>query len=251
MSIEIDLENGLITDNGLSTPLYSTDGFEILNQLWLKVGWNQKYSYRYSWLGRPIIQLPEDLLRMQEVIYSIKPDLIIETGIAWGGSLVFYASLCHALGRGRVVGVDIMIKPENKTAILTHPLAPYITLFEGSSTDASIISAIKQSIKATDTVMVILDSNHSYSHVAAELNAYSSLITPGSYIVVTDGYMEDLGNTPPGLPGWRSDNPARAARDFVAGNPAFIFAPPEPLFNESNVTSPPTYWKDAWIKRLS
>src|SRR6266850_5174167 len=115
-------------------PLYSDEAFEVISDQWLKVGWNQKYPYTFSWLGRPIIQAPEDIVRTQEVIYRVKPDVLIETGVAHGGSLILYASLFKAIGKGRVVGVDIEIRPHNRRAIESHPLASYITLVEGDST---------------------------------------------------------------------------------------------------------------------
>ena len=105
----------------------------------MRVGWNQKYQYTFSWMGRPVIQLPEDMMRMQEVIYRLQPDLIVETGVAHGGSLIFYASLCKAIGKGRVVGIDIEIRPHNRMAIESHPLAGLITLIEGSSIAPEVV----------------------------------------------------------------------------------------------------------------
>src|SRR5512143_283027 len=113
--------------------LYSKDAFDLLSQLWLKVGWNEKYSYTFSWLGRPIIQLPEDMIRMQEVIYKIKPDVMVETGVAHGGSLVYYAGLCKILGKGRVIGIDIDIHAPSRKALEEHELSSYITLIQGDS----------------------------------------------------------------------------------------------------------------------
>src|SRR5262249_34591470 len=138
---------------------------------WLAVGWTQRYSYSFTWLGRPLIQLPEDVIRIQEVIHRVKPDVIVETGVAHGGSLIFYASLCKATERGRIVGVDIEIRPHNRAAIEAHPLAKYITLIEGSSTDPGIVERVKSHIKPGETVLVILDSNHSRKHVLDELEA--------------------------------------------------------------------------------
>ena len=108
--------------------LYSPTGFAALSRLWLTVGWSLKYSYQFSWLGRPIIQLPEDLIRIQELIYQVKPDVIVETGVAHGGGQVFFASLCKLLGRGRVIGVDVEIRPHNRAALEAHALSPLITL---------------------------------------------------------------------------------------------------------------------------
>src|SRR5262249_2601890 len=159
---------------------------------WLNVGWTQRYSYSFTWLGRPLIQLPEDVLRIQEVIHRVKPDVIVETGVAHGGSLILYASLCKAMDRGRVIGIDIEIRPHNRSAIEAHPLAHYITLIEGSSTDASVVGRVKSLIKPSETVLVILDSNHTRGHVLAELEAYAPIVTPNSYIVATDGIMADV-----------------------------------------------------------
>ena len=125
-------EGGETAEYGIGTP----EAFALLSRLWLRAGWDTKYVYSFSWLGRPMIQLPEDMLRMQEVIYQVKPDVIIETGVAHGGSLVFHASLCHAMGRGRVIGVDIEIRPHNREAIEAHELFDLITLIEGDSRQA-------------------------------------------------------------------------------------------------------------------
>src|SRR5262245_43621142 len=139
MRLTIDTEARTLTEQ---TPFGSRvlaldcpEAFALLSKQWLAVGWTQKYSYSFTWMGRPLIQLPEDVLRVQEVIYQTRPDVIVETGVAHGGSLIFYASLCKAMGSGRVVGVDVSIRPHNRRAIEEHPLAEYVTLIEGSSTD--------------------------------------------------------------------------------------------------------------------
>ncbi len=116
-----------------SLPLYGREAFERLSREWVRVGWALKYSYQFAWLGRPIIQMPEDMVRTQEAVFGVRPDVIVETGVAHGGSLVFYASLCQLLGRGRVVGVDVTIRPENRRAVEAHALAHRITLVEGDS----------------------------------------------------------------------------------------------------------------------
>lgn len=230
--------------------LYSPEAFSILSRAWLKVGWDQKYVYSFSWLGRPIIQLPEDLVRIQEVIYAVKPDLIIETGVAHGGSLVLYAGLCKAMGRGRVVGIDIEIRPHNRKAIEAHELSPMISLIEGSSIDAGIVAKAKAHIRKDEKVLVILDSNHTKAHVRAELEAYGPLVTPGSYIVATDGSMGFLHDVPRGKPEWRHDNPTEAAAEFAKAHPEFRLEDPAFPFNEGRVTERITHWPGAWLKRL-
>jgi len=255
MKIEIDTDTATLRMHEAGgeyreLPLYSREAFEQISRVWLKVGWNEKHPYTFSWFGRPIIQLPEDALRMQEVIYRVKPDLIIETGVAHGGSLVFYASLCKAMGKGRVVGVDIEIRPHNRRAIEAHELSSGISLIEGSSTDPSIVRQVSSLVSAGDTVLVILDSNHSRDHVAAELEAYCALVTPGSYIVATDGSMEFLHDVPRGQSGWITDNPSVAAREFAARHPEFVLEQPAWAFNESTLRENITHWPDAWLRRL-
>ena len=229
--------------------LYSKEAFELISQQWLKVGWDQKYSYTFSWLGRPCVQLPEDMIRTQEVIYRVRPDVIIETGVAHGGSLVYYASLCKAIGRGRVVGIDIEIRPPNRQAIESHELSPLITLIEGSSTAPETVRAAHSLVKPNESVLVILDSNHTKQHVADELEAYYDLVTPNSYIVATDGVMRDLYDVPAGKLEWQFDNPTAAAAEFATRHPEFVLEQPAWPFNESDLVENLTYWPGAWLRR--
>lgn len=230
--------------------LYSKEAFEILSKEWVKIGWNQKYTYTFTWMGRPIIQLPEDMIRIQEVIYKIQPDVIIETGVAHGGSLVYYASLCKTMGRGRIIGIDIEIRPHNRKAIEEHSLSSYITLFEGSSTDHKLVRAVKDTIKPGESVLIILDSCHSCQHVFDELEAYSEMVTLESYIVTTDGIMQDLYDVPRGNVSWKYDNPVNAVEKFLEKHSNFIFEQPEWIFNESNLKDNITHWPQAWLKRI-
>ena len=192
-----------------SYALASPEAFRVISRAWLRCGWDNKYVYSFTWLGRPVIQLPEDLIRIQEVIYRIKPDVIIETGVAHGGSLVFFASLCHAIGRGRVIGVDIEIRPHNRQAIEAHELFPLITLIEGSSIEKSVISRVKMLVKPGEKTVVVLDSNHTKGHVLNELRAYADLISQDSYIIATDGIMADLVGAPRSNADWSWNNPKR------------------------------------------
>ncbi len=253
MKLTLDTQAKTLTlddANGTQTlDLYSREAFEAISRQWVRVGWNQKYQYTFSWMGRPVIQLPEDMLRMQEAIFSLQPDVIIETGVAHGGSLIFYSSLCKAMGKGRVVGIDIEIRPQNRVAIEAHPLSDRITLVEGSSTAPEVIRQVKSLVKPGETVLVILDSNHTYSHVYQELEAYGDLVTPGSYIVATDGIMFDLADVPRGTPGWTTDNPTFAARDFCGNHPEFVIGQPTWPFNESELKQNITHWPGAWLRR--
>ena len=229
--------------------LYSKEAFEVVSRQWVRVGWNQKYQYTFSWMGRPVIQLPEDMIRIQEVIFQVQPDVIIETGVAHGGSLIYYSSLCKAMGRGRVIGIDIEIRPHNRAAIEAHPLFDRISLIEGSSTDPAILAQVRSHLKPGETVLVILDSNHTYAHVHDELEAYAGLVTVGSYLVATDGIMYDLADVPRGAAEWATDNPTFAARDFAAKHPEFVVEQPTWPFNESTLEQNITHWPGAWLKR--
>jgi cephalosporin hydroxylase len=253
MKLIIDTMERTLTlqENGASKALdlYSKEAFELISEQWTRVGWNQKYSYTFSWMGRPIIQLPEDLIRIQEVIYRVKPDIIIETGVAHGGSAIFYASLCKAIGRGRVIGIDIDIRAHSRRMIESHELSSQITLIEGSSTDPQIVAELESRIEPSASVLVLLDSCHSKEHVAAELAAYHRLVTPGSYIIATDGIMRDLQDVPRGNPEWAWDNPATAALEFAQRHPEFILEQPAWPFNESELTKGVTHWPEAWLRR--
>lgn len=252
LTIDTDEKELIHNVNGKSQrlDLYSREAFEVLSSQWLKVGWDQKYPYTFSWMGRPIIQLPEDMIRTQEVIYRVEPDVIIETGIAHGGSLVYYASLCKALGKGRVIGVDLEIREHNRKAIEAHQMFPYITLLEGSSTDKTIITQVKTLVKPCDTTLVILDSCHSKQHVLNELEAYHDLVSLDSYIVATDGSMKDLYDVPRGDPDWIKDNPTVAALQFAELHPEFIIEQPTWPFNESELKENITHWPSAWLRRI-
>jgi cephalosporin hydroxylase len=253
----IVINGEIIEINGTKINLYSPEGFEVIADLWLKVGWDQKYIYSFSWLGRPIIQSPDDMIRIQEVIYDIKPDLVIETGIAHGGSLIYYASILQSIGNGKVVGIDVDIREPNRKAIESHNLFPLINLIEGSSIDSSTFNQVQALTSDSDKVIVILDSAHDYKHVKNEIELYSSLVSVDSYIVVTDGSQEYLGSTPraksdyPGyVDSWEENNPKKAAEDFVSDNENFEIQEPLLPFNEGNINFRVTHWPSAFIKKL-
>ena len=229
--------------------LYSPEAFAILADLWVTAGWELKYPYLFTWLGRPVIQLPEDLMVIQEVIYEQRPDLIIETGVAHGGSLVFYAGLCELLGKGRVIGVDIDTRPYNRSAIESHPMSHRILLIDGSSTDPTVIEQVKHEVGADETVLVVLDSDHAKNHVLAELEAYAPLVSKGSYIIATDGVMELVHDVPRGSPEWLTDNPRAAAQEFLHAHGEFVLEDPPPLFDESAGIRRATHWPGAYLRR--
>ncbi len=251
--IIIDKDTVTVCANDNSKKEYNIgdpESFAILSKLWLRAGWDTKYVYSFTWLGRPIIQLPDDMMRIQEVIYQIKPDVIIETGVAHGGSLIFYASLCKAMGRGRVIGIDIEIRPHNRKAIEEHELFEYITLLEGSSIDKRIVNQVKSMVGQNETVLVMLDSNHTKDHVLAELKAYSPLVSVGSYIVAADGIIQDLVGAPRSNDDWDKNNPKEAAEEFGRTHNDFVIEEPVFPFNEGVITERVTYWPGAFLRRL-
>jgi len=197
-----------------------------------------KYSYNYFWLGRPIIQYPQDMVAMQELIWKIKPDLIIETGIAHGGSLILSASMlsildyCDAIELGtmmdpkaprrRVLGLDIDIRAHNRAAIEAHPMANRIDMIEGSSLDPAIIAQVQNIARGYERVLVCLDSNHTHEHVLAELEAYAPLVSVGSYCVVFDTFIEDVpAEMFPDRPWGPGDNPKTAVWEYLKTHPEF------------------------------
>lgn len=220
-----------------------------------------KYSYNFEWLGRPIIQYPQDMAAVQELIWAVKPDIIIETGIAHGGSLVLSASIlamldyADALATGemldpanpkrRVVGVDIEIRPHNREALERHPMRPRMELIEGSSIDPAIIERVKAHAQGRERVMVFLDSNHTHDHVLAELEAYAPLVTPDSYCVVFDTIVEDVPDEFfPDRPWGTGNNPKTAVWEFLKTHPEF--EPDKVMENKLLITVAP----DGFLKRI-
>lgn len=183
-----------------------------------------RYSYNFSWMGRPIIQYPQDMLAMQEIIWAVQPDLIIETGIAHGGSLVYYASLLELQGKdGLVLGIDIDIRAHNRAAIEAHPMARRIQMIEGSSIDAGIVDRVADVARSRKRILVTLDSNHTHEHVLKELQLYSPFVTEGSYLVVFDTVVEDMPKSMfPDRPWGPGDNPKTAVHEFMRTNDRFV-----------------------------
>lgn len=272
----IDRENGWVHhyDNGTAAKhaITDLDALYAVAEDYLRITWFNQYYATFTWLGTPLLQYPEDMIRWQELIWRVKPDVIIETGIYKGGSILFTASMCRLIGKGRVVSIDISVPPEVRTMLEDHPLGDLITVFEGSSTDAGIYSAIASSIKPDDVVLVILDSDHTKDHVSAELKLYAPLVSPGSFIVVCDGIMRDLAGRGEAAPAeWRRDNPYEAARQFARNNAGFIWEEPvwngafsgheaviNRYFEHGRLSAPDgyrtrshTYWPGAYLRRMT
>ncbi|HCE29088.1 MAG TPA: cephalosporin hydroxylase [Comamonadaceae bacterium] len=218
---------------------YAQDSdFSALSRDWLQASMQRQYVYNFDWLGRPIIQYPQDMVAMQELVWRVRPDLIIETGIAHGGSLVLSASLlamldmCDAIEAGtvfdprqsqrKVLGIDIDIRPHNRAAIEAHPMASRIAMVQGSAIASDVVAQVQAFAKDYRRVMVCLDSMHTHAHVLAELEAYAPLVTPGSYCVVFDTFVDDM---PPGFfvdrPWDVGDNPKTAVWQWLPSHPEF------------------------------
>jgi len=195
-----------------------------LSNIWMRETARYKYSYNFTWLGLPIIQFPQDILAMQEIIWQVKPDLIIETGIAHGGSLIFYASMLELIGGdSHVLGIDIDIRPHNRIEIEKHPMFKCITMIQGSSTDEEVVKQVYDFAKGRGKVLVALDSNHTHAHVLRELELYSPLVTKGSYLVVFDTAIEDMPEDFfPDRPWGRGNNPKTAVWEFLKTNDRFV-----------------------------
>jgi len=206
------------------------DQLHQLSLQWMMQASHYKYTYYFSWLGRPVIQFPQDLMAVQEIIWQTRPDLIIETGIAHGGSLLFWASILQLIGGdGQVLGIDIDIRPHNRSAIADHRLAHRVTMIEGSSLDDSVLAQVRSIADRHERIMVLLDSDHSHDHVLGELKAYGPLVTPGCYLVVFDTIIEHL---PAGFlndPRWdKGNNPKTAVHEFLNTNDRFAIDPDVP-----------------------
>ncbi len=195
-----------------------------LSLQWMIQSSKYYYSYNFTWLGRPMIQLPQDVLALQELIWKVKPDVIVETGIAHGGSLIFYASMLELVGgNGKVLGIDIDIRHHNRLAIEKHAMAKRVTMIQGSSTSPEIADQVFAFAEDQRLVMVILDSNHSHDHVLRELQIYSSLVTKDSYLVVFDTTLEDVPTDfQTNRPWGKGNNPKTAVFKFLKTNNRFV-----------------------------
>ncbi|MEP0710244.1 cephalosporin hydroxylase family protein [Parvibaculum sp.] len=223
-----------------------------LSRVWSRETNRNGYTYNFSWLGRPIIQYPQDIVAMQEIIWSTQPDLIVETGIAHGGSLIFSASMlelnaaCGGKKDARVLGIDIDIRSHNREAIEAHPLARRIDMIQGSSVSDDVTARVKEAARGKESVLVILDSNHTHEHVLAELEAYAPLVTLGSYCLVYDTLIEDMpAELFPDRPWGPGDNPKTAVWEYLKSHPEFEID--ESIPNKLLITVGP----DGYLKRIS
>jgi len=200
-----------------------SDHLRTLSKKWIVDVSAYRYSYNFTWMGRPIIQFPQDIIAMQEIIWQVKPDLIIETGIARGGSLIFYASLLELIGGdGKVLGIDIDIREHNRVEIEKHPMYKRITMIQGSSIDKDVVKMVYEHAKGKNRILVLLDSNHTHEHVLKEMNLYSSLVTKGSYLIVFDTIIEDMPEKIFADRPWgKGNNPKTAVWEFLKNSERF------------------------------
>lgn len=184
-----------------------------------------KYGYYWTWMGLPIIQMPEDIVLTQEIMWETKPDFVIEAGIAWGGSLALYAAFQEIQGFGKVIGIDVTIPIHNREAILSTPVSHRISLVEGSSTDPKIYDQIVAQIPHNSNILLVLDSNHTHENVLAELKLWSPLLQKGNYIIVSDTIVEEIPEQKHRPRPWGpGNNPMTAMREFLKSNDRFTFA---------------------------
>lgn len=210
---------------------------------WVKAAAKNKLSYEVDWLGIPVIQTPEDLVLVQELIFKIKPDFIVETGIAHGGGLIFYASLLELMGKGKVIGIDIEIRDHNRKAIEAHPLFKRIELIEASSVDSGTIETLREKIPQGSKVLVFLDSDHTKNHVLRELELYQEFVSPGSYIVVFDTITSLLAAVGIADKKYINNTPMEAVKEFLVKNDSFVI---DKEFNKLFVS----YSPDGYLKKI-
>jgi cephalosporin hydroxylase len=239
---ETNATYGLVNSKGEPVDIYSKEGMRALADLWVKTSAQNKGMYEPTWLGIPIIQFPDDIVMFQELLWKVRPDVVVETGFAHGGSAILSSSILELIGRGRVISVEVEIRQYNRVAILSHPLSHRIEMIEGSSVDPKIIEMVKSRIGSAPKVLVTLDSNHSYDHVREELELYAPLVGEGSYLVAMDGAQALVADMPRGRVEWREDNPLRAIHDFLREHPEWEI---DPYYNRMLITSNP----DGFLRR--
>ena len=240
MIITIDTEKRELTpsagDSAVAHPLYSREASEVISREWLRIGWDLGHWCTFTWMGRQLLQLPSDVLRLQEALFRLRPDVIVETGVYDGGSSLLFATVCRMIGHGRVIAIESSVREGVREALD----AAGVSLIEGDSSSPETAAEVRRLIPAGVVVFVFLDSDHSRSHVARELDLYAPLVSPGSWIVAADGIMADLADVPHGDPSWEHDNPAAAVRDFLSTHAEFAIECEETL----------TYFRNGWLRRL-
>lgn len=221
----------------------NTKELEKIGKQWTKVAAENRLSYEIDWLGVPVIQTPEDLVLTQELIFNVQPDIIVETGVAHGGSSIFYASLLELLDNGKVIGIDIDIRDHNRVVIESHPLCKRIEMIQGSSTSEATINEIKKRIPENSKVLVCLDSDHTKNHVLKELELYNELVSTGSYIVVFDTNTSELAELGTCDKKYIDNGPMEAVEEFLQNNDNFEI---DKSYNKLYIS----YSKNGYLRRI-
>jgi cephalosporin hydroxylase len=236
MTITIDTDTRCLrvagSEGTREYPLFGPESFRILSRQWLAMGWNQGHWATVFWKGRQVLQLPDDLLRLGEMLWRVRPDVIVETGVYYGGSAMWFAEFC------RVIGVERELLPG-----VREGLAQRVTIIEGDSAAEEIAARLAAEIRAGERVCVFLDSDHSALHVAAELENYARLVSKGCYLIVADSILPELAATPEGEPEWEYDHPGIAVDRFLAEHPEFVRETPP------HVCAELTYFPRTWLRR--
>ena len=254
MKLVIDTDAGTLAveeagKQSVSHELYGREAFAHISRQWVRAGWSLRYYHGFTWMGLPVLQLPDDLVRLQEVFWEVRPSLVIETGVFQGGSLLFHASLCKALGQGRVVGVDIDMPASLRETLALRDVGSLITLIQGDSASPEVLRQIEALRKPDETSLVLLDSDHSREHVRRELEAFAPIVTEGSYLIAADTIMRDLADVPGGEPSWVEDSPASAVDAFLADHPEFERVTHSPPAGLDDLPEAVSYWGGGWLRR--
>lgn len=230
-------------DGAKEYPLFGADAFQILSRQWMALGWNLGHWSTFSWKGRQLLQFPDDVLRLGELLWRLRPDVIVETGVYDGGSALFFSGLCR-----HVISVERQLRPGVREAIF-QDADVVVTLIEDDSSAPKTAALVGSLIRAGDRVCVFLDSDHRAMHVRAELENFSPLVSPGCYLIVADSNLAELADTPKGEEAWASDHPARAVDEFLAGHPEFQRERPTPLYPAEFDFTELSYYPTSWLRR--
>jgi cephalosporin hydroxylase len=252
MRIIIDTESRVLqfTDTGAATEysLFSPEAFRILSRQWIVLGWNLGHWSTLSWMGRQLLQLPDDVLRLAELFWKLRPDVIVETGVYDGGSTLFFASLCRLYGAGRVISIERELRPGVREAI-GQAASGLVKLIEGDSASPETALQAQRNIRPAERVCVFLDSDHATQHVAAELRHFGPLVSRGCYLIVADSICPALAHTPQGESTWSYDHPGKAVDEFLARHPEFSRQRPTALFSAAFDFTELSYFPSTWLRR--
>ena len=252
MRIILDTEASVLqfVENGATTEysLFSPEAFQILSRQWIVLGWNLGHWSTLSWMGRQLLQLPDDVLRLAELLWKLRPDVIVETGVYDGGSTLLFASFCRLYGAGRVISVEREFRPGVREAI-RQAAGDQVTLIEGDSALPETALQVQGNIRPAERVCVFLDSDHAAQHVAAELRHLGPLVSHGCYLIVADSICPDLAHTPLGESTWSWDHPGKAVDEFLARHPEFSRDRPTALFPATFDFTELSYFPSTWLRR--